>query len=167
MFCSAWDIQITWSQTFHYKLIVPLPWFIIQKKSCLWSAISMTGWLVNNELERMWKEWSWPNQMCQFLGGNEKPQSGYLVSGLRFEPRTSQARIAQSVLLQATGRMATIRFSAETGIFLFSTASRLALGPTQLPIQWVPWAVPLGVMQPGHEADHSPPFLDTSSWHSA
>jgi hypothetical protein len=31
------------------------------------------------------------------------------------------------------------------------------LGPTQPPIQWVPGAHSLGVKQPGHEADHSPP----------
>jgi hypothetical protein len=29
-------------------------------------------------------------------------------------------------------------------IFLFTTASRLALGPTQPPIQWVPGPLPLG-----------------------
>jgi hypothetical protein len=43
------------------------------------------------------------------------------------------------------------------GIFLFTTASRKALGPTQTPIQWVPGAVFLGVKWPGREADHSPP----------
>jgi hypothetical protein len=65
-------------------------------------------------------------------------------------------------------------------IFLFSTASRLALGPTQPPIQWVPGTLSTGVKQLGHEADHSPPFsfevknggaipplLHVSSWHSA
>jgi hypothetical protein len=31
------------------------------------------------------------------------------------------------------------------GIFLFTTASRLTLGPTQSPIQWVPGALSLGV----------------------
>jgi len=41
----------------------------------------------------------------------------------------------------------------ELGIFLFTTASRPALGPTQPPIQWVP-----GVNRSGCEADHSPPF---------
>jgi len=35
--------------------------------------------------------------------------------------------------------------------------SRLAQGPTQPPIQWVPGALSVGVKQPGCEADHSPP----------
>jgi hypothetical protein len=43
------------------------------------------------------------------------------------------------------------------GIFLFTTASRTALGPTQPPIQWVSVALSLGVKRPGREADHSPP----------
>jgi hypothetical protein len=43
------------------------------------------------------------------------------------------------------------------GIFLFTTASRMALGPTQPPIQRVPGALSLGVKWPGLEADHSPP----------
>jgi hypothetical protein len=43
------------------------------------------------------------------------------------------------------------------GIFLFTTASETALGPTQLPIQWVLGALSLGVKRPAREADHSPP----------
>jgi hypothetical protein len=43
------------------------------------------------------------------------------------------------------------------GIFLFTTASRTALGPTQPPIQWVPGALSLWVKRPGREADYSPP----------
>jgi hypothetical protein len=43
------------------------------------------------------------------------------------------------------------------GIFLFTTASRPALGPTQPHIQWVPGALSLGVKRPGREANHSPP----------
>jgi hypothetical protein len=43
------------------------------------------------------------------------------------------------------------------GIFLFITASRTALGPTQPPIQWVPGTLSLGIKRPGREADHSPP----------
>jgi hypothetical protein len=42
--------------------------------------------------------------------------------------------------------------------FLYSTASRPALGPTQPPpMQWVPVALPPGVKRQGREADHSPP----------
>jgi hypothetical protein len=43
------------------------------------------------------------------------------------------------------------------GIFLFTIASRMALEPTQPPIQWVSGAFFLGVKQLGCEADHSPP----------
>jgi hypothetical protein len=42
-------------------------------------------------------------------------------------------------------------------IFLFTTASRPVLGPTQPPIQWVLGALSLGVKRPRPEADHSPP----------
>jgi hypothetical protein len=66
-------------------------------------------------------------------------------------------------------------------IFLFSTLSIPALGPTQPHIQWVPGAGFLGVKQPGREADHSlsppsnaeiknsgaiPLLSRMSSWHS-
>jgi hypothetical protein len=67
------------------------------------------------------------------------------------------------------------------GIFLFTTASRTALGPTQPPIQWVPRVLSLGVKQPGREADHSlpssaevkecvelyPHYPNTPSWRGA
>jgi hypothetical protein len=43
------------------------------------------------------------------------------------------------------------------GIFLFTTASRSALVPSQPPIQSVPRALSLGVKRPGREAEHSPP----------
>jgi hypothetical protein len=45
----------------------------------------------------------------------------------------------------------------ELGIFLFTTTSRMALGPTQPPIQWVLEALSLEVKEPGSEVDHSPP----------
>jgi hypothetical protein len=65
--------------------------------------------------------------------------------------------------------------------FISSTASRLTVGSTQPPIQWVPEALFRGgVKQQGHEADHSfpcsgqvkkggtiPPLLQMSSWYSA
>jgi hypothetical protein len=41
--------------------------------------------------------------------------------------------------------------------FLLATQSRLALWPTQPPIQWVPRALTSLIKQPEHEADHSPP----------
>jgi hypothetical protein len=41
------------------------------------------------------------------------------------------------------------------GIFLFTTASRTALGPTQPPIKWVAGALSLGVKRPGREANYS------------
>jgi hypothetical protein len=43
------------------------------------------------------------------------------------------------------------------GIFLFTTVSRTALGPTQSSIRWVPGPLSLGVKRSGREADHSPP----------
>jgi hypothetical protein len=48
-------------------------------------------------------------------------------------------------------------FRQELGILLFTTASRQALGPTQAPIQWVPWALFVVEEQPGREANHYPP----------
>jgi hypothetical protein len=42
------------------------------------------------------------------------------------------------------------------GIFLFTTASRKALGPTQPPIQWIQGALSLRVKRAGRKADHSP-----------
>jgi hypothetical protein len=48
-----------------------------------------------------------------------------------------------------------VRFLA---LLLFTTAvCRPALGPTQLPIQWLPGAVSVGVKRPVRDADHSPP----------
>jgi hypothetical protein len=65
-------------------------------------------------------------------------------------------------------------------IFLFSTASILALRSAQPSVQLVLGILPLGVKSPEHEVDHSslssaevkkggsiPPFSHTSSWPSA
>jgi hypothetical protein len=40
-------------------------------------------------------------------------------------------------------------------IFLFTTSSRLALRPTQSPMQWVPGTLSLGLKRPGREANNS------------
>jgi hypothetical protein len=41
--------------------------------------------------------------------------------------------------------------------FLFSTSSRLAVGSTQPPIQWLPGALSPRLKLPERGADHSPP----------
>jgi hypothetical protein len=41
--------------------------------------------------------------------------------------------------------------------FLFATASRPALGPTQPPTQWTPGTLSWKAKRSGREADHSPP----------
>jgi hypothetical protein len=71
-------------------------------------------------------------------------------------------------------------FESRLGIFLFTTASSPALGPTQPLIQWVSGVLSLAVKRPGRESDHSPPSSaevknswsytsvpDTPSWRDA
>jgi hypothetical protein len=41
--------------------------------------------------------------------------------------------------------------------FIYSTESKLALGPTQPPIQWIQECLSLGENQTRRESDHSPP----------
>jgi hypothetical protein len=48
-------------------------------------------------------------------------------------------------------------------IFLFSTASRPVLGPTQSPIQMAPGALFPGVKRPWREADHSPSYAEVKN----
>jgi hypothetical protein len=91
---------------------------------------------------------------------------------------------AQSLERWATGwTIGVLGFDSRRGlgIFLFTTAFRTALVPTQLPIQCVPGALSLGVKRPVRKADYSPPpsaevkecvelYLhspSTPSWHGA
>jgi hypothetical protein len=68
--------------------------------------------------------------------------------------------IAQSIQLWTTGwAIGVLGFDSRRGlgIFLFTTASRMALVPTQPPIQCVPGTISMEVRKPGREANHSPP----------
>jgi hypothetical protein len=49
-----------------------------------------------------------------------------------------------------------VRFPAGAKDFSRIKTYRLALGPTQPPVQWFPRVLPLGVKQPRREAVHSP-----------
>jgi hypothetical protein len=69
-----------------------------------------------------------------------------------------------TVIIVSTGRTiggSRARFPAGAGNFLFTTASRTALGPTKPPIQWVPGALSPGLKRPVCETDHSRPFSAT------
>jgi hypothetical protein len=79
----------------------------------------------------------------------------------------------------ATGWTARVRFPGVQH-FLFSTASRPALGPIQPSVQWLPRDLSPEVKRLVREADHAPPssaevknggaippLPHTSSWHSA
>jgi hypothetical protein len=67
--------------------------------------------------------------------------------------RDSSVRIALGYGLDDWGSR--VRSPGRLGIFLFTTASRTSLGPSQLPVQWIPGAITLGVKRPGREADHT------------
>jgi hypothetical protein len=54
-------------------------------------------------------------------------------------------------------RISRVRLPTGLGIFIFTAASRTALGPTQPPIQWVRGALSLEVKRSGREAARSPP----------
>jgi hypothetical protein len=51
-----------------------------------------------------------------------------------------------------------VRFPAGAGNFSLDIATRPALRPTHLLIQWIPGVLSLEVKRPGRETDHSPPF---------
>jgi hypothetical protein len=76
------------------------------------------------------------------------------------------------------GWTAGVRLPSGASFFLYPTASKLALGPTQLHIRLILGALSPGIKWPGHEADHSrassaefkngvaiPALRHMSSWH--
>jgi hypothetical protein len=83
------------------------------------------------------------------------------ICGAIFTPNCFvRAVIAQSVYRWVTGWTTGVLgydFRRGLGIFLYTTTSTTALGPTQPPIQWVTEALSRGLKGPGCEADHSPP----------
>jgi hypothetical protein len=76
---------------------------------------------------------SWGLTLCRHLAQLTTKNGGWTIGVLGFDSRQG------------------------LGIFLFDTASRPALGPTQPPIQLVRGALSLRVKRPGHITEHSPP----------
>jgi hypothetical protein len=95
------------------------------------------------------------------------------------ESRDSSVCIALGYGLDERGSR--VRFPAGAGNFSLHHRSRMALGPIQPPIKWVPGFFSLRVKRLGREADHSPPSSaevkecvelyfhssTTPSWHGA
>jgi hypothetical protein len=67
-------------------------------------------------------------------------------------------KILSSVSIVNTLRNGRPRSDSRKGleIFLFATAPKLALGPIQPPIQWIPGALSPGVKRPVRVAEHLP-----------
>jgi hypothetical protein len=89
---------------------------------------------------------------CSCLCVNSIRRRNYLESPVWIESRHRSLCIA--TMLQAGQSWGG---GGGLGIFIFTTASRTALEPTQPPNQWVPRALSLGATWPGRETDHSPP----------
>jgi len=66
--------------------------------------------------------------------------------------KSTSGRIAYLHLMSTLKMRGTLHPRSWQGILLFTIASRSALGPTQLPIEWVP-----GALSPGCECDPLPP----------
>jgi hypothetical protein len=83
----------------------------------------------------------------------EKTNKHFITSTLYLWSRGTSVGIATRLWAEILG------FDSRQGqnIFLFSTATRPALEPTQPPIRCVLAAVSPGVTRQGREADHSPP----------
>jgi hypothetical protein len=77
----------------------------------------------------------------------------YKIYSLQIRNRVSAVGIETGYGLENRG----VGVRVPVGSRIFSTSSRLALRPTQPPIQWVTGALSQGVKRLAREADHSPP----------
>jgi hypothetical protein len=68
-----------------------------------------------------------------------------------------KAGIAQSIQRWAAGWTAGVRFPTRIRDFLYFTASRAALEPTQPPTQWMPGALTPRLKRQGYKTDNSSP----------
>jgi hypothetical protein len=82
--------------------------------------------------------------------------------GFYFEPHRPTRKSRNSSVNIANGWTAGVRFPVK--IFLYSTSSRPALGPTQSPTQCVPEVHSAGVKRSGREADRQPPAEVKKTW---
>jgi hypothetical protein len=90
----------------------------------------------------------------------------FVLSQVLSKSRDSSVGIALGYGLHDRGVLG-FHFRRGLGIFLFTTVSRTAQGPTRPPIQWILEALSPGVKRPGREADHSPPTSARSRMHGA
>jgi hypothetical protein len=155
-----------------------MAWFLIEQDICLhageWSA-SRPGRFTSRERApgtHCIGGWVGPRAVLDAVGKRKIPSPSW-ESNLRtpiVQPLaqcyTDRARQETETLLVAPVTLLTELRAGRPGFyfrqgkgFSFSlfTASSPALGPTQLPIQWVPRALSLGVKRPGREAERSPP----------
>lgn len=101
---------------------------------------------------------AWPVLTYTYLSYSNKTLASIMVTSNSYR---NWCRAVRTVTMLCDGQSgAWIPVGQE--ILLFSKLSRLALGPTQPPIQFV-----LGVKQPGHEVKHSPPLVlrVKNEWH--
>jgi hypothetical protein len=67
--------------------------------------------------------------------------------------------MAQSIQRRATDFTDTVGFAAGTRICFFTHSVQTDFsGPTHLPVQWVSWALYLGLKRPGSKTDYSPSY---------
>jgi hypothetical protein len=86
--------------------------------------------------------WYIPHHFAYILKSNYEVQMYYF----------SSLSSSVSIVTRLRDRRPWFDFRQGLQVFLLATASLPALGPTQPPIQSVPW-----IKRPGREADHSPP----------